>query len=237
MAESNKGFLYESKINTALKKAGVQRKEFQPAGADSNAPDAEITVKGKNYKVEVKLDTKVDFGQGSLDYDVGKKKWILGGASTASAEQMREFLSAIGVTKIVNKKWAYSLKGIPRKFTVETKNFTKKDVDNDYSKFKDFFVDIPNDAVANYYNSKSTYYIQIGGGKGLYYMGSDPAGLGCEEFTLSLRLRVRLKRGGSKPINNYRFTTAIQAIAGSLHQSNLDLEDKKDLEKIAAMNK
>jgi hypothetical protein len=232
---SNKGFLYEQTLNQKLKDFKVQRKTFQAAGADSNAPDAEITVKGKNWKVEVKLDTKVDFGQGSLDYDLKKKKWILGGANTASAQEMREFLSSIGVLKIVNQKWSHTLKGVPRKFTVETADFTKKDVDNDYKKFTDFFVDIPSDAVSRYYNSKNTYYIQIGGAKGLYYMGSDPAEIGCKEFTLKLRLRVRLKRGGSNPINNYRFTTAIQAIAGSLHQSNLDLDDPKFLKKLAAM--
>jgi hypothetical protein len=66
-------------------------------------------------------------------------------------------------------------------------------------------------------------------------MGSDPAKIGCPEFTLKLRLRVRLKRGGSNPINNYRFTTAIQAIAGSLHQSTSDLDDPKFLTQLAAM--
>jgi hypothetical protein len=231
----NKGFLYESQLNKSLKKYKVQRKDFQPAGADSNAPDAEIRVKGQDYKVEVKLDTKVDFGQGSLDYDLKNKKWILGGANTSSAQEMRSFLTSIGVLKIVNDNWNAKSKGIPKKFTVETSKFTKKDVDNDYTKFKDFFVDIPSNAVARYYNSKKTYYIQIGGGKGLYYMGSDPAKIGCPEFTLKLRLRVRLKRGGSNPINNYRFTTAIQAVAGSLHQSTSDLDDPKFLTQLAAM--
>jgi hypothetical protein len=232
---SNKGFLYEQTLNQKLKNYKVQSKSFQGAGADSNAADAEININSKSWKVEVKLDTKVDFGQGSLDYDIKNKKWILGGAKTASAQEMRDFLSSIGVLKIVNKMWSFSIKGIPRKFTVDTASFTKKDVENDYKKFTDFFVDIPSDAVARYYNSKSTYYIQIGGGKGLYYMGSDPAGIGCNELTLRLRLRVRLKRGGSNPLNNYRFTTAIQAIAGSLKQSNIDLDDIKSLKKLAAM--
>ena len=234
MAENNKGILYEKKINNLLKRNGAQRKDFRPAGSDSNAPDAEIRVRGSDYKVEVKLDTKVDFGQGSLDYDMDKKKWVLGGANTDSAEQMRQFMRMIGVEKLVNQKWGKF--GAPRKYTVETKKFTKKDVDHDYKNFKDFFVDIPSNAVTNYYASKSTYYIQIGGGYGFYFMGSNPAKMpDLTEFTLKLRLRVRLKRGGSLPLNNYRFTTAIQAVSGSLHHSETDLEDVKFVKSIADM--
>lgn len=234
MAESNKGFLYEQKINSILERNGAQREGFRPAGADSNAPDALLTIKGEDYKVEVKLDTKVDFGQGSLDYNVDTGKWTLGGAKTPSAEQMRQFMRMIGVEKQVNKKWGKL--GAPRKYTVDTKKFTKKDVDHDYKTFKDFFVDIPGDAVANYYASKSTYYIQIGGGYGLYYMSSNPAEIpNIMQFNLKLRLRVRIKRGGSSPLNNYRFTTAIQAVSGSLHHSKGDLEDVKFVKTIADM--
>ena len=218
----NKGILYEQTLNRNLKKYKLQTSSFQPAGSDPNAPDAELLYKGQKYKVEVKLDTKVDFGQGSLDYDAAKKKWSLGGAATESAEQMRQFLTAIGVPEIVNKKWGP--KGSPRKFTVPLNKFKQEDVDHDYKKFTDEFIDIPGNAVANYYASKKTYYIQIGAGYGLYYMKSDPAKLGVPPFNLKLRLRIRIKRGGSLPIYNYRFSTAIQAVSGSLSKSNSDLD-------------
>jgi hypothetical protein len=213
-----------------LKKAGLQRASFQSAGSDSNAPDAELTLKGGPQKVEVKLDLKVDFGQGSLDYDLEKKKWILGGADTESAKQMREFLEILGVPRIVNTRWG--AKGAPRKFTVPTAQFTKKDVDHDYANFHDFFVQVPSDSVAKYYNTKKTYYIQIGGGYGFYWMGRDIANLGVPKFQVNLRLRVRLKRGGSLPINNYRFSTALQAI--SLPESKADLENPEFLMAIKA---
>lgn len=226
----NKGLLYENKINKSLKKAKLQRLTFQGAGSDSNAPDAELTLKGKPYKVEVKLDLKVDFGQGSLDYDKEKKKWVLGGADTDSAKQMREFLEVLGVPRIVNLKWGRH--GIPRKFTVPTSQYTQKDVDHDYSKFTDFFVQVPSDSVAKYYSSKKTYYIQVGGGYGFYWMGQDAAHLGIPKFTVNLRLRVRLKRGGSNPINNYRFSTALQAV--SLTKSTADLDDPEYLQALSA---
>ena len=229
MAGNNQGFLYENKINRLLKKYGLEDESFQGAGSDSNAPDAMMIVGKKEYKVEVKLDLKVDFGQGSLIYDVEKKKWTLGGADTASGQQMREFLTMIGVPKMVNRAWGS--KGAPRKFTVPLDKYTQKDVAHDYANFRDQFVDVPSDAIAKYYASKNTYYIQIGT-RGLYYMGADVAGIGCRPFNPQTRLRIRLKRGGSYPIHNYRFSTALQVI--SLQASNVDLEDEKDLKLIKA---
>jgi hypothetical protein len=226
------GFNYEKKINKLLQESGLQNKSFQPAGPDSNAPDAMLSLDGKYYKVEVKLDLKVDFGQGSLDFDVKRKKWILGGAKTASAEQMRDFLESIGVPKIVEKEWGNDP---PRKFTVPLNKFKKEDVEYDYRNFKDRYVDVPADSVANYYASKNTYYIQIGDGYGLFYMGKNPAKLDIPEFEPKLRLRIRLKRGGSTPIYNYRFTTALQAI--SLNKSNMSLEDKDELLALKARSK
>jgi hypothetical protein len=232
MAEENKGILYEQKINRVLLKNGAQRKGFRPAGSDPNAPDALLTIKGEDYKVEVKLDLQVDFGQGSLDYDVKTGIWSLGGAKNAAGEQMRQFLKMMGVEKEVNKKWGKL--GAPRKYTVETKKFTQKDVKHDYDKFKDFFVNIPSDAVENYYASKDTHYIQIGK-YGFYYMSQNPAGIPADKFTLNLKLRVRLKRGGSYPINNYRFTTAIKAVPSSLKYSKYDLDDIKFVKTLADM--
>lgn len=230
----NKGFIYETTVNDNLRKMDLSTPGFRPAGADSNAPDAKIRYKDKDYKVEIKLDTKVDFGQGSLSYDVKKSEWVLAGADTPAAEQMREFLRAVGVLDIVNKKWGP--KGAPRKFTIPSNQFEKKDVDFDYKNFKDEFVFIPNNAVTNYYNSKDTYYIQIGK-SGFYCLGKDPANLGLPEFNLKLKLRIRLKRGGSFPIYNYRFTTAIQAVPGTLQKSKYDLDDETYLKALFERSK
>lgn len=228
---SNKGFVYETKVNANLKKVKLLSPGFVAAGADSNAPDAKIRYKGKDYKIEIKLDTKVDFGQGTLDYDVDTNTWTLGGANTPAAIQMRKFLESIGVPKLVNQKWGP--KGAPRKYTIPFKQYKKEDVEYDYETFKDEFIEIPNNAVTKYYNSKDTYYIQIGK-SGFYFMGKDPAKLGLPKFDLKLKLRIRIKRGGSIPIYNYRFTTAIQAIPNSLSKSDYDLDDKEYLKVLAS---
>ena len=226
------GFAYETKINKLLKGAGIQDKSFRGARADKDAPDGEFEYQGTTYKVEIKLDLKVDFGQGSLDYDAKKKRWYLSGSSTEAGRAMREFLCEVGVPEMVNRSWGS--KGPPRKGTVPLEKFKKEDVLADYKRFTEKKVDVATDAIAKYYATKKTYYIQIGG-KGLYYMGQDPAKLGCPEFRPQTILRMRLKRGHSLPIYSYRFSTALRV--PRLQDSTVNLENKDDLKAIAARAK
>lgn len=228
----NAGFLYEEKVNRNLKRCGIQDKSFISAASDSNAPDGIIRYQGKDYKLEIKLDLKVDFGQGSLDYDINTKKWKLGGAQTPSAQAMRNFLLEIKVPDIVNRVWGP--KGAPRKFSIPLNKFTQQDVEADYKRFTDTKIPVSKTAISKYYASKNTYYIQIGG-HGLFYMTKDPAEFKCSKFEPETILRIRLKRGGSYPIYNYRFTTAL--IVPRLQKSNIDLDNSNDLQTIATRSK
>jgi hypothetical protein len=216
------GFIYESKIHNKLKFNKLVPKNFIPAGSDSNAPDAMFIYNGNEHKLELKLDLKADYGQGSFDYVGGK--WVLGGAKTASAEEMRQLLRGVGIENFANKTWGP--KGPPNKGTKDNKLITKEDVDSDYSRFRDAFLPIKSSALHSYYGSKSTYYIQIGG-YGMYYMAQNPAGLPIPQFNPNLRIRIRLKRGGSTPIYNYRFTTALQIIGKPPH-SKYDIDKSVD---------
>lgn len=219
------GFIYEDKINRILKAAGLEKPSFQGAKTDSNAPDGMLLYQGKEYKLEIKLDPTADFGQGGLGYDPKTKKWVVAGNNP----DMQNFLNAMGATKIVNQRWTKS----PRKGVVPNEKLTKKDVAYDYANFKDIRVLVNASAINNYYNSKNTFYIQIGKAHGLYYMGKDIAGLGCPEFKPEVWLRMRLKRGGSMPLHNYRFSTALQVkrING---KSTMNLEDPRDIQAMAA---
>ena len=96
------GFIYEAKIHNKLKSKKLVPKNFVPAGSDSNAPDAMFIYNDKDHKLELKLDLKADYGQGSFDYVNGK--WVLGGAKTASAEEMRRLLKGVGIEDFANKK-------------------------------------------------------------------------------------------------------------------------------------
>ena len=199
------GFLYEGRIHNKLKSKGLVPANFIPAGSDPNAPDAKFIYRGTEYKLEVKLDLKADYGQGSFEYVDGV--WKLGGAQTAAAEELRSLMRAVGIEAFANKEWGP--KGAPNKGTVDNKDFTQEMVRSDYLRFTDRFLTIPSSALWAYYGAKQTYYIQIGG-YGMYYMAANPAGLPVPQFNPGLRIRIRLKRGGSSPIYNYRFTTALQ---------------------------
>ena len=100
--------------------------------------------------------------------------------------------------------------------------FTQAMVNEDYRKFRDNYLTIPSSALHSYYAAKGTYYIQVGG-YGLYYMQSNPAGLDIPQFKPSLRVRIRTKRGGSMPIYNYRFTTALQ-VTQRPSKSSVDID-------------
>jgi len=212
------GFLYEGRIHQKLKAKKLVPAGFTPAGSDPNAPDAMFIYGGQNNKLEVKLDLKADYGQGSFEYSNGR--WILGGAKTAAADELRSLMRAVGIEAFANKQWGP--KGPPNKGTVDNKDFTQEMVSSDYARFKDAFLSIPSSALHSYYAAKQTYYIQIGG-YGLYYMAANPAGLPVPQFNPGLRIRIRLKRGGSTPIYNYRFTTALQ-ITSKPPKSKYDID-------------
>ena len=135
-----KGFIYEAAIHTKLKNKGLVPLGFQPAKSDPNKPDGKFIYKGETYNLEVKLNMRVDFGQGTLDYT--PDGWVLGGvqefkadgvtprAGYAAAEKMRQLLRAIGTEEFANRKWGY--KKAPNKVKIPNdSNFTQKMKDED----------------------------------------------------------------------------------------------------------
>lgn len=225
---TNQGILYENKINALLKKHKIQSKSFRGAGTDQNRPDCEIVIKDKTYYVEIKHSVAKDFGQIPLHYDT-RQKWFF--SEKTSVPELVEKFVKIGVLKKINRMW--SLAGPPRKFTIPKENFKLKDRDYDKRKFREIFVDIPLGSVAEYYNSKDVYYIQIGG-YGLYYLGKNPLKLSIPEFDVPLQLRARFK---PKDNVTYSFMCAIQMKKGStLEKSNLSLDDKDHLKYLQSLN-
>ena len=201
-----RGFLYEGRVFNKLKSKNLVPSGITPAGPDASKPDAVFNYNNVPYNLEVKLDLATDYGQGTLDYNNG---WVLGGAQTPAAEEMRSILNAVGTVQFANTSWGYQ--GAPNKGTVENKDITEEMVREDYRRFKDKFLSVPLSSLFNYYAAKNTYYIQIGG-YGMYYMAGNPGNLPVPRFNGAMKLRIRLKRGGSTPIYNYRFTTALQVV-------------------------
>lgn len=211
------GRKYEITCNKKLLKEGLLPRPLSYyGGSDNTAPDGEFLYQGKKYKVEYKLDMKADFGQATLDYDQKKKKWVLGGKKTAEALKIQDLMRGAGVEEIINSSKGWKASGIPNKFAVGDKTkVTKAQAKEDYQYFSDKYADIDSTAVNEYYAKKDTYYIQIGG-YGLYYMDDNPAKLDIIHFKPKLRVRMRLKAGGSGLAGadywNYRFVCALQVV-------------------------
>ena len=217
-----RGFLYEGRVFNKLKSKNLVPSGVRPAGPDPSKPDAVFLYDKVAHNLEVKLDLATDFGQGTLEYK--DSAWNLGGANTPAAEEMRNILNAVGTVQFTNTSWGYQ--GAPNKGTVENKDITEEMVREDYRRFKDKFLSVPLSSLFNYYAAKNTYYIQIGG-YGTYYMASNPANLPVPRFNGAMKLRIRLKRGGSTPIYNYRFTTALQ-VTQKPSKSKFDIDTSMD---------
>ena len=215
------GFLYEGRVFNKLKSKNLVPRGIKPAGPDPSRPDAVFLFNNVPHNLEVKLDLATDYGQGTLDYNNG---WVLGGAQTPAAEEMRSILNAVGTVQFANTSWGYQ--GAPNKGTVENKDITEEMVREDYRRFKDKFLSVPLSSLFKYYAAKNTYYIQIGG-YGMYYMAGNPGNLPVPRFNGAMKLRIRLKRGGSTPIYNYRFTTALQVVQKPT-KSKFDIDSSMD---------
>ena len=234
-----KGRQYEIKCNTKLLKSNLLPKPLSYyGGSDNTAPDGEFIYKNKIYKVEYKLDLKADFGQATLDYDKKNKRWYVTGKKTKEGLQIQELMRGAGVEKLINSNLGWKKSGIPNKFSVENGKVTRNQAKEDYEEFSNKYVKIDKNAVNKYYAEKDTFYIQIGK-YGLYYMQSNPANLDIPKFQPELRVRMRLKAGGSglsgNDYYNYRFTCALQIVNTAIKKSSYDIE--KDISFLYSLKK
>ena len=153
MAE-NRGTIYERQLCDKMKAAEVVSESFQPAASDSTAPDIVFqTSKNANEKLEVKLDLKTDFGQGSFNFVNGQ--WVLGGARTTAADEMRRILTNADATGIATREWGTEtpwrdMPGVGGKNGTLTVEQAREDYDN----HPDKFISVPTSVVFDYFADK-----------------------------------------------------------------------------------
>lgn len=234
----NTGFVYENALFSRYKDVGLVPFGFSPAGADATAADLELwtgiyptATQGNKIKIEVKLDTKADYGQASLSHGGGS--WKLTGKNTSEAREMRKLLEDMNVINQINRAWP----GQPNLFKYKSsKEVPDKEKQSDLEKYRSTFLTGPGfaNAFASYYAAKGVNYIQIGG-KGLYYLKSDPNGLrnlgasGFLDSGATMKLRIRTK--GSASQGTYRFSTAL-LMDRDPRKSGFDLDTEDALERL-----
>ena len=213
---------------------GLIPRGFTPAASNSLAPDIQFMWKGNPYNMEVKLNEAADFGQSGLKYK--NNKWELDGSKAPAHVSMREMLKRMGIEDFVNSRAGWGGLGQPRLFKLKEEGYTPTwaDKEDDYNKFQDKYISIPNNTVTNYYKSKNINYIHIGE-LGTYYMGADPAQMvrftNMPRFEADLKLRIRKKGSSSNP--NYRFSLAL-LLASTPRESEFDVSDNASIEIITS---
>ncbi len=200
---AQRGFQYERSIFNMLTQNDLTEQRYRPA-ASAHGSDTAFKIKNKVYNLEVKLDLSADFGQGTLRYDIDNRTWV----TYSDNRSMKEILDFFEVADFANESWGgvipynnYRHSDIDKKRPPQKRLLRHEDL-SDKKNFTDKYKKLRGNPIAEYYNSKDVYYIQIGNNKGFYYLGEDIAGLGVPEFNPTDQ-KIRIRRKGN------RFTTAI----------------------------
>ena len=197
------GSSYEQLVFDSIKAAGASGKMTHTAGFDANLPDADITVNGEVYNVEVKMDATAQMGGGSVAYRDGQFQ-ATGHDSEAMqpvAQELNDSPTAVDLASAIDKLAKFLSRGAGKKITgFPMTGFLKTSWDKAVK--AGLLVPINTkiessiDFIASHYAKKGTHYIQIGG-SGLFFLSDNPADLPVPKLTGSVLLEIRAARAGS----------------------------------------
>lgn len=233
----NKGQLYERKMFKDLKSSGKIPNEINDI---EQVPGQDITIENQFGRsgLEIKLNLNAAFGSGTLKFDNGNKvsPWKLTESNelddeNTSKEIMRQVARKYKITDKVNKEWyldnnKYYPFYLEEEKTNPLKNITKipreKRGKQDLEALSEIKIRATYRDIIEYYTSKGTHYIQIGG-KGLFWFGKDdPLNISNKLKLFSpdetfIRVRVQPKGSGK-----YNFSYGLYIKGLSPSNENLD---------------
>jgi len=197
------GAEYELMVFNAIKSAGAQGKMKQTAGFDANLPDADITINGVVYNVEVKMDGNAQMGGGSIGWEDGsffpagkdlEAMQPIADALNASSDSPKVGSAIKELCNFLSKKSRKKIVGFPMSGFLKAAWYEAVDV----GLLVPINVKLGSDVsfISEHYKKKGTSYIQIGG-QGLFHLGENPAGLPVPKLTGQVVLEVRAGKGGS----------------------------------------
>lgn len=201
-----KGFAYEETVIAAIATAGASGMMTSGAGASKESPDADITLNGEIYPIEVKLDSKAQMGGSSVRY-------VKGAQSISLVKELEPQTMAILVEAVSSKKESldrlldFLSKQKPKVINERAQKFstsvTKEAWTLASSKklLVNVMVESSVDIIAKHYASKGVYYIQIGGA-GLFYLKRNPANLPIPKLSGNVRIEIRSARSGSRKLSS-----------------------------------
>ena len=217
MAASTGGITYElavlKSVKLALSKFQGQAKLVRSdilstAGFSNVGIDLEIEVVGKPFAVEIKKDYKAQMGGTSIQYDIESNNAKLKNPEEVSEELQNMFIEFtkskrnefIALIDYLRKQSPEALhKNLSYNIPVGTVTKQAWESAKTAGLLKPLNIIIPfdnTDLIANHYNKKGVFYIQIGGA-GLFYLNKNPLNLPIPKFEGKIQIEFRLGRSGS----------------------------------------
>ena len=213
---------YEQDIIDSLSAAGIVG-NILVADANSNGPDGQFIIDGKPYDLEVKENTNAQMGGGTVRYYPGnpdgerfrlanpekmdEQGWV---ATRAILKEKEDDILAwvtalIDPARPASSKWrnedgtfvpgktALGFQTTYRKYQDAKKSGLQNKASAGFGKLP--LRKAPPGFIDKMYSFEKIYYIQVGG-KGLYYMGANPANLPVPHFDGEITVELRPRPAG-----------------------------------------
>lgn len=244
------GVEYEGKVWDVMSSVNIPGFEVvsdRPAGfSNVGSGDVEAVYHGQPFNIEIKKSKTAQMGGGSVRYDARTKtlnpsealeasadpddiQLILGAIST-KFDAMDAYLKA--AKELLPPELAEKIVGVPFTGTKEVRNeLTKRGL----TRAINAYIDVDSRHIANHYNYKGVYYLQIGEA-GLFYLEDNPLQLPIPKFEGGVRVEARLgyaggKKGSDRRVAQWRVIARISTKPGS---SPYTLDNPKSVENLFA---
>tara|TARA_R110000782_G_scaffold137156_1_gene229646 strand:- start:25 stop:1347 length:1323 start_codon:yes stop_codon:yes gene_type:complete len=207
---------YEQRVVDALAATGIQG-SMAVAHADATGPDAEFVIEGQPYFLEIKLNSRAQMGDTAVRYYPNRSdgrfelakpqaldeaaKEIVFAALAQKEEDILNWVEALrDPARPASEKWvsdpdksALGFQTTYRKYQAAKDNGLLLKAGAGYGKAPS--IAAPGNIIKKLYASKNVHYIQIGG-KGLYYLESNPANLPIPPFEGKINIELRPRPSG-----------------------------------------
>jgi len=176
------GFNYENEVGNRLKQHGLMSPAKKTAGSSADAPDAEMTVKGKTHALEVKAGHSAMMGQLELHHS-DEKGWHVSPKSAKKYPATTDYIHKSGFLEKVNKHWGKPSGDYHTDLKMGNVHDTREGTEG---------------IAAHYHEDRHTPYMQIKG-KGLFHLKHDAADIGTSKLEGNTHLRARMKPRSTDP--------------------------------------
>ena len=236
------GVAYEKVIFDAIRAANASGNQKTPAGNDKNLPDADITIGGKVYNVEVKMNGNAQMGGGSIGWldnkfypagDSIDQMMPIANKLNASPESRTLNLAIEELCLFLSQKSNRVISGFPAsgilKSAWEEATIEKLLVPVNVKIAANI------EFIADHYAKKHTHYIQVGGHR-LFYLKDNPANLPIPRLEGLVTLEIRAARAGSggRPTVSAGIRVQSRLITHSI--SDYTLDDVESIKSLLALH-